>query len=82
MKVHAHDFKVSKGTPHEKRKGKTHWANQLKIELSEFDAWNLAEQILTQLRYPRCDEPHELPNVRPITLYMTGTLEHTETGDI
>lgn len=82
MIVDLHTFEVAKGGPHEERKGKTHWPNQLRMEMSEFYAWELVTQLLTQLRYPHNDEPHDLPNVRPITLHMTGTLEHTDTDDI
>jgi len=82
MKVDLHNFEVSKGGPHEEREGKTHWPNQLRLEMSEFYAWDMVNQLLAQLRHPREDEPHDLPNVRPIRLYMSGSLEQTGSDDI
>jgi len=81
MKVTTYDLTANKGVPHEERKGKTHWPDQVTIEMSLWDAWNMADSILQQIRNLPGDLPAEVVRL-PVNFCVVGTLKKTDTDDI
>ena len=73
MKVESYDFEVHGGAvPHEEREGKTHWPDQLTLEMDAFHAFDLVTEILNQLRDGK----------KVVLVTRCGALDHTETADV
>ncbi len=81
MKVTTYDLIANKGVPHEERKGKTHWPDQVTIEMTLWDAWNMANSILQQIQNLPDDTPAEVVRL-PVSFCALGTLVKTGTDDI